>query len=237
MIEVTGRFPRLRVIMTEAIPYESKRREMIEVQLRRRGLRDERVLEAMLAVPRHEFVLPAYVDAAYEDRPLPIGESETISQPYIVAAMTAAAQVEPGDRALEVGTGTGYQAAILAHLGAKVYTIERNFHLAESARARLARLGYEGIEVIWGDGSEGYPPAAPSQVIIVTAAAPAIPQPLLDQLADGGRLVVPVGDLQHQDLYLVFKHGDEIAKRLLDPCQFVPLIGKHGWPEGPQKVQ
>jgi protein-L-isoaspartate(D-aspartate) O-methyltransferase len=217
--------------MNEALPFESKRRAMVESQLRRRGIRDERVLEAMFAVPRHEFVPPAYVGAAYDDRPLPIGESETISQPYIVAAMTQAAQVQPGDKALEVGTGAGYQAAILAHLGAKVYTVERNFQLAEATRPRLSRLGYQEIEVVWGDGSEGYAPGAPYQVILVTAGAPDVPPTLLQQLAEGGRMVVPIGDLRHQDLCVFTKHGNEITKRVLDPCQFVPLIGKHGWPD------
>src|SRR5690348_8632739 len=132
--------------MIEAVPYEVERRAMVEHQLRRRGIRDKRVLEAMFSVPRHEFVPPGFVNVAYDDRPVPIGASETISQPYIVAAMTEAAQVEPGITALEVGTGTGYQAAILAHLGAKVYTIERNLRHVEAARARLARLGYAGIE-------------------------------------------------------------------------------------------
>lgn len=225
------RIPDVHRTVSETLPYESLRRAMVEQQLRRRGLRDDRVLEAMLRVPRHEFVLPQYLDAAYEDRPLPIGELETISQPYIVAAMTAAARVKPGEKALEVGTGSGFQAAILAFLGAKVYTIERNPQLAESARARLARLGYGGVEVICGDGTEGYPPAAPYQVILVTAAAPDVPKPLLDQLDDSGRLVIPVGDLYHQDLKLVFKRGNETAARLLDPCQFVPLIGRYGWPE------
>jgi protein-L-isoaspartate(D-aspartate) O-methyltransferase len=131
-------------------------------------------------VARHEFVPPAYLASAYDDRPLPIGESETISQPYIVAAMSVAARVQPGDKALEVGTGTGYQAAILVYLGATVYTVERNPQLAESARERLARLGYKGIEVICGDGTEGYSAAAPYQVIVVTAAAPLVPPPLLD---------------------------------------------------------
>ncbi len=217
--------------MTEAIPFESSRRAMVEDQLRRRGLRDERVLEALFRVPRHEFVPLGFVEAAYEDRPLPIGESETISQPYIVAAMTAAVRVQPGDKALEIGTGSGYQAAVLAHLGATVYSVERNPRLADVARERLKRLGYQGIEVTAGDGSEGYPAAAPYQVILVTAAAPVIPHPLLEQLADGGRMVIPVGDLQHQDLQLIFKHRNELAKRTLDPCQFVPLIGKHAWPE------
>ena len=204
---------------------------MVEHQLRRRGIRDERVLEAMLDVPRHEFVPLSALEDAYEDRPLIIGEAETISQPYIVAAMTEAARVEPGSKALEIGTGSGYQAAILAHLGAKVYTVERNFHLAEVARARLARLGYNGVEVIWGDGSEGNPAAAPYDVILVTAAAPAVPKTLKDQLADGGRLVIPVGDLQHQDLHLITRQGNQFTTRLLDPCQFVPLIGKNAWPE------
>lgn len=217
--------------MKEALPFESKRRAMVENQLRRRGIRDERVLEAMFTVPRHEFVPPAYVGAAYDDRPLPIGESETISQPYIVAAMTQAAQVQPGDKALEVGTGAGYQAAILAHLGAKVYTVERNFQLAEATRPRLARLGYRDIEVVWGDGSEGYAPGAPYQVILVTAGAPDVPAILLQQLAEGGRMVIPIGDLRHQDLSVLTKHGNEITKQVLDPCQFVPLIGKHGWPD------
>jgi protein-L-isoaspartate(D-aspartate) O-methyltransferase len=223
--------------MGEAIPFESERRAMVEEQIRRRGIRDPHVLKAMCKVPRHEFVSPAYLDAAYDDRPLPIGEVETISQPYIVAAMTAAARVQPGDKALEVGTGSGYQAAILAFLGAKVYTVERNPQLAEAARARLARLGYTGIEVLWGDGSEGYAAAAPYQVILVTAAAPEAAQPLLDQLDEGGRMVIPVGDLLHQDLFLFFKHRKAICKRVLDPCQFVPLIGKYGWPEKGSRTQ
>ena len=217
--------------MNDTLAFESERRAMIEEQLRRRGIADKRVLEAMFQVPRHEFVPHAYVNSAYEDRPLPIGESETISQPYIVAVMTQAAHIEPGDKALEVGAGTGYQAAILAYLGAKVYSVERNINLAEATRERLARLGCEGIEVIWGDGSGGYAPAAPYQVILVTAAAPDLPQALLQQLAEGGRMVVPIGDLRHQDLFVFLKQGNEITKRVLDPCQFVPLIGKYGWPE------
>jgi len=217
--------------MDEAVPFESERRAMIEIQLRRRGIRDERVLEALFSVPRHEFVAPGLVSAAYDDRPLPIGEAETISQPYIVAAMTVAARVDPGDRALEVGTGSGYQAAILAQLGAQVYSIDRNAKLAEAARLRLERLGYTNVEVLSGDGSEGYAAAAPYQIIVVTAAAPQVPPALLEQLAEGGRLVIPVGDRQRQDLQLIFKHGGQTATRLLDPCQFVPLIGKHGWPE------
>jgi len=206
---------------------------MIEEQLRRRGIRDERVLEAMMNVPRHEFVPCVHLNAAYADRPLPIGAVETISQPYIVAAMTEAARVTPGDRALEVGTGSGYQAAILANLGARVYTVERNPQLVAAARERLVLLGYEGIEVIWGDGTEGYAPASPYQVIMVTAAAPDVPPPLFAQLANGGRLVIPLGDMARQDLYLMIKEDDQVTKRVLDPCMFVPLIGKYGWPERP----
>ncbi len=211
--------------------FQSARRAMVETQIRGRGIRDERVLEALLEVPRHEFVAERFLDAAYDDRPLPIGDAETISQPYIVAAMSVAARVAPGDRALEVGTGSGYQAAILARLGAQVWTLERNPRLAGEARRRLARLGYEGIEVECGDGSEGFAPAAPYQVILVTAAAPRVPPALLEQLADGGRLVIPVGDLLQQDLQLIFKHGGETVTRYLDPCQFVPLIGRQAWPE------
>jgi protein-L-isoaspartate(D-aspartate) O-methyltransferase len=218
--------------MNEPIPFESERRAMIETQLRRRGVRDARVLDAMFHVPRHEFVVPGLVGRAYEDRPLPIGAAQTISQPYIVAVMTEAARVEPGDKILEVGAGSGYQAAILAYLGAKVYAIERNPTLAEATGRRLARLGYAGIEVICGDGTEGYAEAAPYQVIMVTAASPSkVPPALLDQLADGGSMVIPVGSRQQQELQLIFKHENELVTRVLDPCQFVPLIGKYGWPE------
>ena len=213
------------------VPFQTERRAMVEHQIRRRGIRDERVLAAMLAVPRHEFVPAAHLGAAYDDRPLPIGETETISQPYIVAAMSAAARILPGDKALEIGTGSGYQAAVLAWLGARVWTVERNAFLVESARERLKRLGYNGVEVILGDGTEGHAEAAPYQAILVTAAAPHVPAPLLDQLDEGGRLVIPVGDLLHQDLELVCRRGGEFSTRLLDPCQFVPLIGKHAWPE------
>jgi len=223
--------------VSETIPFEAERRAMIERQLRPRGIRDERVLEAMFEVPRHEFVPVASIEAAYEDRPLPIGESETISQPYIVAAMTQAARVQPGEKVLEIGAGSGYQAAVLVRLGARVYTVERNFRLAELARTRLARLGYQGIDVIWGDGSEGYAAAAPYDVILVTAAAPRVPEVLKDQLAEGGRMLIPVGDLRHQDLHLVTRQGNQFITRVLDPCQFVPLIGAYGWPEKEGRVQ
>jgi protein-L-isoaspartate(D-aspartate) O-methyltransferase len=212
-------------------PFEVERRAMVEEQLRRRGIRDERVLEAMLRVPRHEFVPAPFRFMAYEDRPVPIGLSETISQPYMVAVMTEAAAVKPGDKVLEVGTGAGYQAAVLATLGAQVWSIERNPRLAARAREVLSALGYDSVQVVEGDGTEGYPPAAPYQAIVVTAAAPSVPQPLLDQLADGGRLVIPVGDLQRQDLEVLTKHGVDTTVEVLDPCQFVPLIGRYGWTE------
>lgn len=204
---------------------------MIQQQLRHRGIRDDKVLQAMFEVPRHEFVPAASREAAYDDRPIVIGEGQTISQPYIVAAMTEAARIEPGDKALEIGAGSGYQAAILAHLGARVITVERSPWLAATARERLARLGYDAVLVVAGDGSGGYPAAAPYDAILVTAAAPKVPPALLDQLAEGGRLVIPVGTLYQQVLTLVSKHGDKASVRDLDPCQFVPLIGKQGWPE------
>lgn len=211
--------------------FEAERLRMVERQLRRRGVRDERVLQAMLKVSRHEFVPARFLERAYDDRPFPIGEIETISQPYMVAAMTEAAAVQAEDKVLEVGTGSGYQAAILHSLGARVWSLERNPRLAESARARLVRLGYSGVEVICCDGTEGYGLAAPYQAILVTAASPRVPDALVGQLADGGRLVIPVGDLHSQRLELVVKYASGVSIRMCDACQFVPLIGKHGWPE------
>lgn len=218
------------MIMSE-IPFESERCAMIEWQLRSRGIRDERVLQAMYEVPRHEFVPALDRWAAYEDRPIVIGDGQTISQPYMVASMTEAARIEPGDKVLEIGTGSGYQAAILAYLGAEVVTIERVPRLADSARERLARLGYRCIQIIPEDGSEGYPSGAPYAAILVTAAAPAVPEALVGQLAEGGRLVIPVGTLHLQTLQVITKHGDDLLVRELDPCQFVPLVGKQAWPD------
>jgi protein-L-isoaspartate(D-aspartate) O-methyltransferase len=217
--------------MVIAHQFDIQARNMVETQLRRRGIGDERVLEAMRLVPRHEFVPPELVEAAYDDRPLPIGQRETISQPYIVAAMTQAARVAPGHKALEIGGGSGYQAAILAHLGATVWMIEINPRLAEEARERLQRLGYRNVEVFAGDGSEGLAAHSPYDVVIVSAAAPSVSRVLLGQLAEGGRLVVPVGNLHYQELLLLSKQGTQVTTRRLDPCQFVPLIGKGGWPE------
>jgi protein-L-isoaspartate(D-aspartate) O-methyltransferase len=217
--------------MMSAHQFDIRARNMVETQLRRRGIRDERVLEAMRLVPRHEFVPAELVDAAYDDRPLPIGERETISQPYIVAAMTQAARVAPGDKALEIGGGCGYQAAILAQLGATVWMIEINPRLAEEARERLERLGYGKVAVFAGDGSEGLAAHAPYDVVIVSAGTPSVSPVLLGQLAEGARLVAPVGDLRQQELLLLCRQGGQITTRHLDLCQFVPLVGKGGWPE------
>jgi len=217
--------------MAIAHQFDIQARNMVETQLRPRGIRDERVLEAMRLVPRHEFVSAELMNAAYDDRPLPIGERETISQPYIVAAMTQAARVAPGDKALEIGGGSGYQAAILAHLAATVCSIEINPALAEKARERLERLGYKNVEMFAGDGSEGLAAHAPYDVIIVSAGTPSISPVMLGQLAEGGRLVAPVGSLHQQDLMLLCRKGEQITTRSLGACQFVPLYGKGGWPE------
>lgn len=202
---------------------------MVEDQLRARGIRDRRVLDAMASVPRHEFVPSDQAPAAYEDRALPIGEWETISQPFIVALMTEAAAVNPGDRVLEIGTGLGYQAAVLAALGAHVYTVERNASLSEQARQKLAQLGWGRVEVITGDGTEGYAAAAPYDAILVTAGSPRIPQALIDQLADGGRLLIPLGGREMQQLHLFVRRGEEFTDRAIEAVQFVPLVGKQGW--------
>ncbi|MGH9327898.1 MAG: protein-L-isoaspartate(D-aspartate) O-methyltransferase [Terriglobia bacterium] len=211
--------------------FEAERRRMVELQLRRRGIHDERVLEAMFMTPRHEFVPAQFLERAYDDHPFPLGERETISQPYMVAAMTEAARIQPRDKVLEVGTGSGYQAAVLSFMGGQVWSIERKASLAESARARLLRLGYSGIEVICSDGTEGYLPAAPYQAVLVTAASPQVPVALIEQLAEGGRLVIPVGDLHSQRLELIVKSPSGLSTRMCHACQFVPLIGKYGWPD------
>jgi len=223
--------------MAKSGEFEIRARDMVEFQLRHRGIRDERVLDAMQRVPRHEFVSPELQGAAYEDRPLPIGEHQTISQPYIVAVMAAAARVSPGDRALEIGGGSGYQAAILAALGAKVCTVERSPRLATEARERLARLGYREVEVLTGDGSEGIAHRGPFDVIVVSAGTPAVSPVLLDQLADGGRLVAPIGTLDEQELVVIHRQKGQITTQSAGACQFVPLIGKGGWREDETRVR
>src|SRR5213080_115035 len=202
-----------RLGMLENKYYAPQCAEMIEKQLRRRGITDEAVLAAMIAVPRHEFVPRELRSRAYEDVPLPIGGGQTISQPYIVAAMTAALHLQPGDRVLEIGTGCGYQAAVLSRLVKEVFTIERRPELAASASATLTRLGYANAHVHCGDGTLGLPELAPFDAVLVAAAAPRVPQPLLAQLAEGGRLILPVGDAEHQELRLIEKRGDAFPHR------------------------
>jgi protein-L-isoaspartate(D-aspartate) O-methyltransferase len=202
---------------------------MVEEQLRRRGIRDERVLTAMAKVPRDAFVAPEDAPNAYGDSPLPIGAGQTISQPYIVAAMLEQLELRPQDRVLEVGTGTGYEAVILGELTAEVWTIERQPELAETARSILQRLGYANVHVVQGDGSRGLPDQAPFDKILVAAAAPRIPEMLIEQLADGGKMIVPVGTRQEQQLQLIRKTGDDVTVTPRDLCRFVPLVGEQGW--------
>lgn len=215
--------------MTETDPYSREREEMVEFQIRARGVRDERVLAAMRKVPRHLFVPKGWERAAYEDRPLPIGEGQTISQPYIVAVMTEQLELKPQDRVLEVGTGSGYQAALLAELAGTVISIERLRDLADRAQQNLARAGITTVRIVVGDGTEGYPPEAPYDAIIVTAASPGIPQPLVDQLAEGGRLIAPVGPRECQDLIKLVKREGRVEEIPLGGVCFVPLIGQFGW--------
>ncbi len=224
---------RRRLRMLEKKEYAAQLEEMIEKQLRRRGVHDAAVLAAMAEVPRHEFVSEDVRAHAYDDLPLPIGSGQTISQPYIVAAMTAALHLRPGDRVLEIGTGCGYHAAVLSRLAKEVFTIERRPELASSASATLARLGYSNAHVHCGDGTLGLPELAPFDAILVAAAAPAVPKPLLAQLAEGGRIILPVGDTQHQELQLIEKRGDAFPMKMLEGCRFVPLLGYHGWQEPP----
>ena len=218
-------------LLPQADDYPSQRLLMVQEQLRARGIRDERVLGAMARVPRHEFVRPEERDEAYEDHPLPIGEGQTISQPFVVAAMLEALALRPEDAVLEVGTGSGYETAVLAELVRSVYSIERIAVLAEHARAVLERLGYGNVTVVQGDGSQGLPEAAPFDAIVVSAAAPRLPQSLMDQLRDGGRLVIPVGSGFTQELQLVRKIGDSNTVLYLDGVRFVPLIGRDGFRE------
>jgi protein-L-isoaspartate(D-aspartate) O-methyltransferase len=207
------------------------RARMVEIDLRGRGIADERVLAAMGSVPRHEFVPREWSHDAYGDHPLPIGEGQTISQPYIVALMTEALRVRPGLRVVELGTGSGYQTAILAELGASVWTIERSADLARAARRRLESLGYGSIEFVQGDGTLGLPDEGPFDRILATGSLPSIPDRLLAQLCDGGIFVGPVGRRFEQSLVRVTYHpgGSEIDD--FGFCRFVPLLGADGWPE------
>jgi len=217
---------------TQTDPFLTQRRNMVESQLRARGIRDERVLAAMLHVPRHEFVSGEYRDQAYEDHPIPIGEGQTVSQPYIVAIMLEVLALDPSDTVLEVGTGSGYQTALLAELTRQVYSVERHASLARTAQATLARLGYTNVEVLLGDGSHGLPERAPFDAIVVSAAAPQIPPPLFEQLREAGRMIIPVGPAHAQELQLVCKQSGQPVVTNLEGCRFVPLIGSQAYPSG-----
>ncbi len=203
---------------------------MVRTQLEARGVRDPNVLAAFVAVPRHAFVPEAVRSLAYDDCPLPIGGGQTISQPYMVALMTEALEVGPGDRVLEVGTGSGYQSAILAEMGCRVHTVERDPALAAAAARRLARLGYDRVSVHQGDGTLGWPDAAPFRGVVVTAGGPRVPDPLRDQLDPGGAaLVMPVGDRGLQELLRITRRGNRFSTENLGGCRFVPLVGEEGW--------
>ncbi len=215
-------------------PYRIERERMVKTQLKKRGIRNSRVLEAFKRVPRHHFIPKNLADQAYADGPLPIGKSQTISQPYMVAIMTQSAEIVPGNRVLEIGSGSGYQCAILAELGAEVYTIERVPALGKQARETLRRLNYQDIHSRAGNGTLGWAEEAPFDAILITAGAPEIPQPLLDQLAIGGRLVVPLEEDYSQVLYIVRRSQEGFHRERGERCTFVPLIGKHGWKKDPR---
>jgi protein-L-isoaspartate(D-aspartate) O-methyltransferase len=213
----------------QSVTFAAERNRMVESQLRQRGVHDERALEAMSRVPRHQFVPQRYQAQAYEDHPIPIGFGQTISQPYIVALMLEALSLQPSDRVLEVGTGSGYQTALLAELAAQVCSIERHAPLAENAASILRSLGYTNVTVLVGDGSKGLPEQAPFDAIIVSAAAPKLPAALFHQLAEGGRMIVPVGPPEAQELQLIRKRDGRPAVSHLEGCRFVPLIGGEGY--------
>jgi protein-L-isoaspartate(D-aspartate) O-methyltransferase len=205
--------------------FRRERMEMVERQIAARGVHDPRVLEAMRQIPRHQFVPEEYKNASYEDRPLPIGKGQTISQPYIVAVMTELLELQ----VLEIGTGSGYQAALLSRLAARVITLERLPGIAEQARNTLLNLEISNVEVVVADGTLGWPQEAPYNAILVTASTPEIPPPLLNQLAEGGRLVAPVGGQGYQELIKVVKREGKVEKTYHGGVVFVPLIGQYGW--------
>jgi len=209
--------------------FEQERKDMIAL-LKQRGIKNELLLKAIQHVKREQFVLPAFVNRAYDDSALPIASGQTISQPYTVAFQTEKLKVEKGSKVLEIGTGSGYQAAVLAEMGCRVFTIERHMKLHLHARKLLEKLGYR-VATRCGDGTVGWSEYAPYDGIIVTAAAPEVPQPLLDQLADGGRMVIPVGDLEVQSIRVIIHIGDRFESADAHGFKFVPLIGKEGWNE------
>ena len=215
---------------TDSAAFQSARRDMVDRQLRKRDIRSPRVLEAMSSVPRHLFVPPEHMDDAYTDSPLPIGGGQTISQPYMVAAMAEALLLEGTEKVLEIGAGSGYQAAVVSLVAREVFAVESQPLLADAARIRLAKLGYKNVRVETGDGSLGWPPDATYDAILVTAGAPFVPPPLLEQLAEGGRLVIPVGPAKQQELLRILKREGCTTQESLIACRFVPLLGLFGWP-------
>jgi len=216
---------------SDSLKYRRQREAMVTKQIERRGISDPVVLAAMKKVPRHLFVSEALMDQAYGDYPLPIGENQTISQPYIVAEMTQALQLGKDDRVLEIGTGSGYQAAVIAEIAFRVYTIERIHALFVKTRGLFDQLKYHNIVTRYSDGTTGWSDQSPFDAIIVTAGAPQIPPVLVQQLAEGGRLIMPVGDQHVQELVKVYRDKDGLHQTTLGGCRFVKLIGEHGWHE------
>lgn len=217
------------LIGMNTFPRADERSRMVEHQIRSRGITNSRVLTAMREIPRHLFIPPPYNTSAYEDAPLPIGNGQTISQPYIVALMTALIDPLPEDRVLEIGAGSGYQAAILSMLVQQVTTIERIPAVADLARENLVKIGLQNISIIVGDGTRGYPDHAPYDGIMITAATPEIPPPLIDQLTIGGILVAPVGGREIQELITLTRNENGVVRSSHGGVRFVPLIGEHGW--------
>ena len=211
--------------------YNRKREEMVRSQIEARGIRDPRVLSAFRAVPRHLFVSEALREQAYGDYPLPIGEQQTISQPYIVAEMTQALELVRDDRVLEIGTGSGYQAAILAQIVYRVYTVERKRALYMQTRNLFDKLNYYNIVTKYADGTKGWQEESPFDAIVVTAGAPELPEVLITQLAEGGRMVVPVGNQHTQELIKICREKGDVQQTNLGGCRFVKLVGEHGWKE------
>ena len=217
--------------MPPAYPRSEERLRMVEQQIAGRGITDARVLAAMREIPRHLFVPAPYDRDAYSDDPLPIGDGQTISQPYIVALMIELLNVKATDTVLEIGAGSGYQAAVLSMLAKSVITVERIDRVAALAKANLAAAGTKNVQIVIGDGTRGYPAGAPYNGIIVTAATPEIPEPLKTQLAENGRLIAPVGGRALQDLVVLERHGNRFFEERHGGVRFVPLIGEHGWKE------
>lgn len=215
--------------MPEFNDYAVARRRMVQEQIAARGIRDQRLLKVMQEIPRHLFVDEALMSQAYNDHPLSIGEGQTISQPYMVALMTDALGLTGREKVLEIGTGSGYQTAILARLCDWVYSVERILELSRRAQRALEKIGVFNVNLVVGDGSKGWPAEAPFDAIIVTAGGPSLPRPLLEQLAEGGRLVVPVGGRSLQTLYRVTRRGEKFVEEDLGGCRFVDLVGEYGW--------